>query len=472
MKHLRHIKCIRAFYILFLLFGAYTAQFSHTAEVVIGQVCWYTLDTLLKLWTSGLATDFCYRMQEFKKRDVALRECIAYLETQHATKAALPDVVHHSSDPHCDNPYTETETAYVETTVNASPLVNDNEFSTTLTGTTTPLPYTTDLIINGTNAAEQFLKPGERFDPDMGTCTTYYHDNYGNLGLKTEAGNSNVRMVTNAASIFNFIKAVGDWLCKADDDIQSPEMEQYYVPYKNTPEQKETIHQYCLRRLKQKLITQAPTWNDAYLNRRVEILKGWRVGQEKALKKYNSYLAIAETTERIQHFTDAKRSAEQYIESFDAELEAIRAEQAARLQKQNASKNTGTAYADNNTTSPGGKDPKDKEKKERYKGPKYANMNEIFKQEKIGKRLQECSERIEGEKFKGAQVYRVKKDMPELGLYENDVFYLDSYHGDHIEAFKGNREGTPRNVLSVDGRSLLEKLAKAIEDGRTYKPFK
>lgn len=367
MKRVRHIKFIRVFCILFLLSGAYTAQLSHTAEVVIGQVCWYTLDTLLKLWTSGLATDFCYRMQEFKKRDALLCECIAYLETQHAT-----------NDPHCDSPYTETEAVYVETTVNAFPLVNDSEFSTTLTGITTPLPYTTDLIINGTNAAEQFLKPGERFDPDIGTCTTYYHDNYGNLGLKTEAGNSNVRMVTNAASIFNFIKAVGDWLCKADDDTQNQE-KQYYVPYKNTPEQKEAVHQYCLRRLKQKLITQIPTWSDAYLNRRVEILEGWRVGQEKALKKYNSYLAIAETIERIQHFAEAKHSAEQYIESFDAELEAIRAEQAARLQKQNASKNVPTAYTQN-TPDPDGKDPKDKDKKEcekkshangLYKGAKY-----------------------------------------------------------------------------------------------------
>lgn len=46
----------------------------------------------------------------------------------------------------------------------------------------------------------------------------------------------------------------------------------------------------------------------------------------------------------------------------------------------------------------------------------------------------------------------------------------DTYHGDHIEAFKDNFEGSPRNVLSVDGRSLSDKLKKAIQDGRTYKP--
>jgi hypothetical protein len=60
--------------------------------------------------------------------------------------------------------------------------------------------------------------------------------------------------------------------------------------------------------------------------------------------------------------------------------------------------------------------------------------------------------------------------MLELGLYENDTFYLDSQHGEHIEAFK--KGGSPRNVLSVDGRSLLDKLKKAIDSGRKYVPTK
>jgi hypothetical protein len=39
-------------------------------------------------------------------------------------------------------------------------------------------------------------------------------------------------------------------------------------------------------------------------------------------------------------------------------------------------------------------------------------------------------------------------------------------HKDHIEIFKGGIKGAPRNILSVDGRELPEKLAKAIFDGR------
>jgi hypothetical protein len=60
----------------------------------------------------------------------------------------------------------------------------------------------------------------------------------------------------------------------------------------------------------------------------------------------------------------------------------------------------------------------------------------------------------------------------EFGIKEGDICDLDGLHGDHIEVFMGNYEGNPRQVLSVDGRPLPEKLAKAKAKGRTYVPFK
>ncbi len=42
---------------------------------------------------------------------------------------------------------------------------------------------------------------------------------------------------------------------------------------------------------------------------------------------------------------------------------------------------------------------------------------------------------------------------------------LGSNHREHIEAFKEG--GAPRNVLSVDGRFLVDKLKKATESRRS-----
>jgi filamentous hemagglutinin len=96
-------------------------------------------------------------------------------------------------------------------------------------------------------------------------------------------------------------------------------------------------------------------------------------------------------------------------------------------------------------------------------------MNQVFESSPFGKRLEQNLERIEGAKYQGRQGYRVKNDMPDLGIKSGDKLYLDGLHGDHIEVFKGNpRPGSaPRQVISVDGRTLPEKLAKAIRDGRT-----
>ena len=451
----------RTVHLLALLSCLHSSPLSPAAEVFI-PVCWYTLDTTLKLISSGFVADILHRMRELKKHDALINDYLAYIEAQEKSTAVAPETC--VSTPVCQ----VADEAPQE--IICSPVAEFVCSTSIMPRTKTPAACT-DLIIGGVNAADQFLKPGEIFDHETGTRTFIYHDDRGHIGIQSDIGNSRVRIGTDAVSIFNFVYALGNWLFPADDDTHTLEYNSTQVLIKKTPVEKEAIHLWCLQRLKTNLAERLPHWRDEPLDQRANTVQGWRAIQEKALKKYNAYLAIAETPERIAQLTEAKRSAEQYIENFDAELDAIQREQNARAQKQN-SQSKQPSYADDscNSASPGGKDPRDKDKNERYNGPKYSSMNEVFKKEKIGQRLQECSERIEGEKFKGAQVYRVKKDMPELGLYENDVFYLDSYHGDHIEAFRGNREGTPRNVLSVDGRSLLDKLKKAIQDGRTYRP--
>lgn len=89
----------------------------------------------------------------------------------------------------------------------------------------------------------------------------------------------------------------------------------------------------------------------------------WKSGQLKAIRTYNAHLAIANTTERIEQLTDTKKSAEQSIETFDAEFDAIQKEKEARKQK-NSTQNKQSSYAENHCTSasPGGKDPKDRDK--------------------------------------------------------------------------------------------------------------
>ncbi len=466
-----HYQISRSIRFLCFLLSIHTPPLSPAAEVVVGNVCWYTVDTILKLWSSGFASDLNNKIQERQRYDALLRDIIARFEAAHTTATIESTDASERVTPHDENHPVTTDIAPPEAVITH----NSSCPQATDTHDTICIPHApsypkTNFTLGGTNVADQFLKPGEIFDADTGTRIQIYRNDRGDYGLQTQIGTTNVKVGTNAASIFNFIRALGDWLCDSDhDDASAGIYNSYDTPIKKTPEQKEAIHRWCLQRFKADLAQKIPQRRDAWLQQRTEALQSCKCIQLKAIRTYNAHLAIATTAEHIEQLTDAKRSAEQSIETFDAELDAIQKEKDARNQK-NSAQNKQSSYADISCTSPGGKDPRDKDEKERYNGPKYSNMNEVFRKEKIGKRLQECSERIKGEKFKGAQVYRVKKDMPEFGLYEGDVFYLDTYHGDHIEAFKDNFEGSPRNVLSVDGRSLPDKLKKAIQDGRTYKP--
>lgn|GEM_PF-5517544 len=298
-------------------------------------------------------------------------------------------------------------------------------------------------------------------------CIAYQREqqNYA-TNVTTHVGNTNASVSTDGGAIFNFIKALGDWLCGPDGDDAREEArmrkEREYVSIQKSSAEKEAIHRWSLRLLKERLAQEIPGWGDEWLDRREEILLSWKQIQEEAIAQYNVHIAAATTLARKEKLLEAKRSAEQYIATFDVALALIQQEKEKRQQKRN------NDAIMNSCASPGGKDPRDKDKNERYNGPKYASMSEIFEKAEIGKRLQANSERIQGEKYKGAQVYRVTKDMPEFCMYENDTFYLDIYHGEHIEVFK--RSGSPRNVLSVDGRSLVDKLRKAIDSGRSYVP--
>ncbi|HEV2916681.1 MAG TPA: hypothetical protein VGW78_02945 [Candidatus Babeliales bacterium] len=98
---------------------------------------------------------------------------------------------------------------------------------------------------------------------------------------------------------------------------------------------------------------------------------------------------------------------------------------------------------------------------------KAANMNEVFKSGEFGKKLQQSVEKVNGKNFQGQQGYRATKDMPEIGIKKGDKMYLDGLHKDHIEVFKAGSEGSaPRTIISIDGRTLSEKLAQAIKQGR------
>jgi hypothetical protein len=69
MKYTIRYKFIRSLWITFFAVFFYTVQLSPAAEVAIGSMCWHTVSTLLKVCSSGFATDFCHRIQELKKQD-------------------------------------------------------------------------------------------------------------------------------------------------------------------------------------------------------------------------------------------------------------------------------------------------------------------------------------------------------------------------------------------------------------------
>ena len=340
---------------LFVIFSClYSISLSPAAELLL-PVCWYTFDTTLKAISSGFVADMLHRMRELQKNDELIKEYLAYVDAQERNSAI-------ESEASIENPVYEivkesskqiTTTPDAESTYSAS-VVSHAQIEATYT----------NLIIGGVNAADQFLKPGEIFDHETGTCTYLYHDDRGTIGMQGKTGNTNVRISTDAVSIFNFIHALGSWLFPADDETHAYVHNSLQAPIKRTPAEKEVLHQWCLQCLKTNLVEKLPCSSDELLKQRAEIVRSWKAIQEAALEKYTAALAVAETAERIAQLAEAKQSAEWRIETFDVELDAIEHEQDVRAQK-DTSQNKQKAYADSNcsSASPGGKDPKDRDKK-------------------------------------------------------------------------------------------------------------
>jgi hypothetical protein len=135
------------------------------------------------------------------------------------------------------------------------------------------------------------------------------------------------------------------------------------------------------------------------------------------------------------------------------------------------SPHAGTAHTQPHTTAPAKPGNKNKGGKSnnlpRIIQPKYTNMHELAAKEPFGKLLINNIEKIKGAEYKGRQGYRLINDMKDFGIKRGDKLYLDSLHGDHIEVFKAGPKGSlPQQVISVDGRILLEKLAKAKAEKR------
>jgi len=101
--------------------------------------------------------------------------------------------------------------------------------------------------------------------------------------------------------------------------------------------------------------------------------------------------------------------------------------------------------------------PEDPQK--RRKTEKYHNMYEVFDKTEVGRILKDVSKPTK-QVYDGAKVYELTEDVPQLGLKEGDLFYLDKLHGDHIEVLKNGGKAM-RTVLNMDGTPNIDKLMKA-----------
>ncbi|MGA9530340.1 MAG: polymorphic toxin-type HINT domain-containing protein, partial [Candidatus Babeliales bacterium] len=90
---------------------------------------------------------------------------------------------------------------------------------------------------------------------------------------------------------------------------------------------------------------------------------------------------------------------------------------------------------------------------------KFASMYEVFRRARIGEELKKNSKPT---KFNvhGAKVHQATKNMKDLGVRKNDLFYIDKLHYDHIEVFDSTGENM-RTILNMDGTQNLKKLAQA-----------
>lgn len=91
---------------------------------------------------------------------------------------------------------------------------------------------------------------------------------------------------------------------------------------------------------------------------------------------------------------------------------------------------------------------------------KASNMHEVFKQSKFGELLKKASLKTKNIDTKtNSQIYEIIEDMVEFGVKVGDKFYLDKFHGDHLEFFRNTRA---YKVLNLDGSENIAKTLRAL----------
>jgi hypothetical protein len=323
------------------------------------------------------------------------------------------------------------------------------------------------------------------------TPNTHIENKSGNTKLKTSRGNTNYSWGTDL--LFYPIKYI---LRQMVDDMQprppsyedqvageNYRREQYELRKARYPERyAETFTQEGNQASHDYYIAQS-----AYNTRDGRNSPG-RTRYNKAIEAAERLIAVAKEDPRSIAKNEAQKAhkflAEEAEHQLERQLEYLVGETndfKKEIKKIAKQKNSSSSKSTSSTGSSSGKGPnRDRNpqddasklaglaEKQATRPQKVGNINELFKQEGFGKKLKQNVEKIEGVNFQKQQAYKITKDMPEYGIKKGDKLYLDGLHKDHLEVFKeGSRPGQPpRTVLSIDGRILAEKLAKAIAEGR------
>jgi hypothetical protein len=98
---------------------------------------------------------------------------------------------------------------------------------------------------------------------------------------------------------------------------------------------------------------------------------------------------------------------------------------------------------------------------------KIANIKELFQKNEFGKIIEKGSIKTKKVDVKtNSQIYELIEKLSEYNLKKGDLFYLDKFHGDHIEVFRNDK---CIGVFNLDGTINEIKTAKAIGRDLMYK---
>jgi hypothetical protein len=92
----------------------------------------------------------------------------------------------------------------------------------------------------------------------------------------------------------------------------------------------------------------------------------------------------------------------------------------------------------------------------------FKDMGMFLKSSGFGSELREGSQKTRV-RIHGASVYKSQKWINEY-IRDGDLFYIDTFHLDHIEVF--DVKGKARAVLNLDGTLNVSKTAVALKQGR------